>query len=217
MVRVSSAQLPAMGWVGGGRRRKEGEQELPLLVATSYWALTWIPTLEQGRECKGQSMGRSEAADTLPVVMELRKKLWHDPGLHSKIWEKMSVFGPVKQMTTLQSVLRKTLWQASWWGWEEKGLGGQQCREQRRKVKKWRSIKSVYIDLLSKWDNRHNLHKYWQLEFSIWRSLKYCFLLEAFLLWFQSMIWNTLIKEIIFQIPGFLGEDSRDNYFKNTF
>lgn len=48
--------------MGRGRRRKEGEQELPLLVTRSYWALTWTSTLEQGRECKGQSRDISHPA-----------------------------------------------------------------------------------------------------------------------------------------------------------
>ena len=64
--------------------------------------------MEQGRECKGQSMGRAEAAVTLPVVvrMELRQKLKHDPGLLlPSPWEEMPVFGLVEQVTALQSVL----------------------------------------------------------------------------------------------------------------
>jgi len=41
--------------------------------------------------------------------MELRQKLGGDPGLHSKIWEQMLVFGLVEQLTALQSVRRKSL------------------------------------------------------------------------------------------------------------
>lgn len=68
-------------------------------------------------------MGRAEAAGTPLVVaagMEQRQKLGHDPGLQSKIWEEMLVFGLVEQVTALQAVLRKSLRQACLWGGGEK-------------------------------------------------------------------------------------------------
>lgn len=54
--------------------------------------------------------------------MELRKKLGHDPGLHSKIWEEMLVFCLVEQVTALQSVLRKT-WTSLFDGRRRERLG----------------------------------------------------------------------------------------------
>lgn len=54
--------------------------------------------------------------------------------------------------------------------WEEKGKTWEGSSVE-SKEEKWRSIKTIFINLLSKWDNRNDLHKHWQLEFLILKSL----------------------------------------------
>lgn len=82
--------------VGGGRRRKEGEQELPLVELS----LAMNSCLGAGHGAQGAEQGQQSPC----------RCCWGwSWGVTRKIWEEMPVFVLVEGVTALQSMLRKRI------------------------------------------------------------------------------------------------------------